>query len=194
VVVELLVDSGITANNIYIVEALWDDASYNNFGYLDVQTDLGVQMINLNSATPYQDFIQLEVGDNGRFYSSFTVTPILNETDVYVSIPKMKQHFEAGVTHSIKNQVGIVPKQNYIYSKMNNMRSALHFEGGDIGTHLPNSICDLNLARPVHLAVIDGINNAIGGEGHGIPRFSRQNIKFCWPEKILSQQIMSLHT
>jgi hypothetical protein len=44
-------------------------------------------------------------------------------------------------------------------------RSALHYKGGEVGTHLPRSVCDLNLARPVHLAVIDGVKNAVGGEG-----------------------------
>jgi len=60
---ELVIDSGVSANNIYIVEALWDSESYNNFGYLDVQTSLGTQMINLNSKDQYPDIIEKEVGD-----------------------------------------------------------------------------------------------------------------------------------
>ncbi|UCE05588.1 MAG: DUF362 domain-containing protein [bacterium] len=168
---ELIIDSGVSGSDIYIVEALWDAASYNNFGYLEVQQSLGAQLVNLNKKEPYADFIDKEVGENCFFYSSFKLNQILNDIDVYVSIPKMKQHYDAGVTHSLKNQIGIVPIQFYMQNMWDNMRSKLHFEGGDIGTHLPRAICDLNLARPVHLAVIDGIKNAVGGEGTWNPTF-----------------------
>ena len=170
-VAELIIDSGVSANDIYFVEALWDADSYNNFGYSDVQKSLGAQMVNLNAKEPYANFIDKEVGENRFFYSSFKLNQILADVDVYVSIPKMKQHFEAGVTHSLKNQIGIVPIQFYMQSMWDNMRSKLHYEGGDIGKHLPHSICDLNLARPVHLAVIDGIKNAVGGEGVWNPTY-----------------------
>jgi uncharacterized protein (DUF362 family) len=161
---ELLIDSGVRASDIYIVESLWDAASYNNFGYLDVQKSLGAQMVNLNVKDPYPSFINKEVGSNRFYYSSLIMNQILADVDVYVSIPKMKQHYDAGVACSLKNQVGTVPMQPYVMPN-DNRRAKLHFEGGDISFMLPHSICDLNLARPVHLAVIDGIKNALGGEG-----------------------------
>ncbi len=162
-VCELLLDSGVTADDLYIVEALYDVASYNNFGYKDVQDDLGIQMVNLNKAAPYADFMEKETGENHFNYSSFTLNRILDEVDVYVSIPKMKQHYDAGVTHTMKNQVGIVPLSYYGTS----YRVQLHTGNGfqNIRTYLPRSIIDLNLARPVNLGVVDGIINAEGGEG-----------------------------
>jgi uncharacterized protein (DUF362 family) len=138
---------------------------------LNIQQDLGAQMVNLNSKAPYPDFITKQVGSNSFFYTSFTCNQILDDVDVYISIPKMKQHYDAGVTHSIKNQIGIVPLQYYELLNLPGSRSALHYEGGNIRTHLPHSICDLNFARPVHLAVIDGVKNAIGGEGGWNPTF-----------------------
>jgi uncharacterized protein (DUF362 family) len=161
---ELLIDSGVRANDIYIVESLWDAASYNNFGYLDVQKSLGAQMVNLNAKDPYPGFIAKQVGNGKFYYSSFTMNQILADVNVYVSIPKMKHHYDAGLTCSLKNQVGAVPMQPYVMPN-DNRRAKLHFEGGDISFHLPHSICDLNSARPVNLAVIDGIKNAKGGEG-----------------------------
>jgi len=162
---ELIIDSGVNAEDIYIVEAIWDVNSYNNFGYLDVQQELGIQLVDLNKPAPYSEFIDKEVGDNHFFYSTFTLNRILDDVNVFVSIPKMKQHASAGVTHSMKNLVGIVPLQHYMMPNNQGYRSALHLEGGNIGTHLPRSICDLNMARPINLAVIDGIKNAAGGEG-----------------------------
>jgi uncharacterized protein (DUF362 family) len=168
---ELLIDAGVNGPDITIVEALWDSASYTNFGYQEVQQSLGAQMVNLNNAAPYADFVNLAVGTAGYFYSSFRVNKILSDVNVYVSIPKMKEHYEAGVTGSLKNQIGMVPKQLYVTPTDQGRRAALHTEGGSSNTHLPRSVSDLNLARPVHLAVIDGVKNARGGEGVWNPTF-----------------------
>ncbi len=168
---ELIVDCGVSGSDITIVESLWDAASYNNFGYLAVQQSLGAQMVNLNNKDPYPDFVDKAVGAGKFFYSSFRVNKILADIDVYVSIPKMKEHYEAGVTGALKNQVGMVPKQLYMTTTDTGRRAALHTEGGPSTSHLPRSICDLAFARPVHLAVIDGIKNARGGEGVWNPTF-----------------------
>ncbi|MBN2347388.1 MAG: DUF362 domain-containing protein [Bacteroidales bacterium] len=168
---ELILDCGVNASDLYIVEALWDQQSYTNYGYEEVQQSLGAQLINLNSAYPYADFIDKETGENHFYYSSFKFNRILSEADVFVSIPKMKQHYDAGVTHSMKNLVGLVPMHYYTLPENRGMRAALHYDGGNIRTHLPRSICDLNMARPIHLGIIDGIKNAIGGEGPWNPTF-----------------------
>lgn len=168
---ELILDSGVSASNLYIVEALWDMQSYNDYGYAAVQESLGAQLINLNNVAPYSDFINKSTGGKYFYYNSFTMNRILDEVDVFVSIPKMKQHYDAGVTHTMKNLVGTVPMQYYMMPDMQGSRSALHYQGGNIRTHLPRSICDLNLARPIHLGIIDGIKNAVGGEGPWNPTF-----------------------
>lgn len=169
---ELFIDCGAKPQDIYIVEALWSDASYNNYGFLDVQKNLGINMIDLNKAAPYPDFVETKVGVKKFFYNSFLLNNILNDVDVYVSIPKMKQHYEAGVTCSLKNQIGIAPMQLYTIPGDQGRRGALHSQtGGSSTSHLPRSICDLNLARPVNLAIIDGIKNARGGEGTWNPTF-----------------------
>ena len=159
-VAELLIDHGVSPTNLYIVESIWDIASYNNYGFKEIQDDLGFQLVDLNKPAPYTEFIEKDVGEGAFFYESFTVNAILDEVDVFVSLPKMKQHEGAAVTHSMKNLVGMVPVTRY----GSGWRSQLHFDGGQIGTHLPRSIVDLNLARPIHLAVIDGIKNSEGGE------------------------------
>lgn len=178
VVVELLIDQGVSPSDIYIVEALWDDACYNNYGYRQVQLDTGVQMANLNQAAPYAGFTNISTGGNAFFYSSFIMNQVLAEADVLVSIPKMKHHYEAGTTQSMKNLVGSVPLQFYQMPGNTGTRSALHQEGGEVGYHLPRSICDLNMARPVNLVLIDGIKNAVGGEGPWNPTFTPSEYNF----------------
>jgi uncharacterized protein (DUF362 family) len=188
---ELVIDCGVSPDSIYIVEALWDTSSFNDFGFLDVQQSLGAKMVNLNNKAPYSSFIDMNVGDKKYFYNSFKVNQILNDIDVYISIPKLKHHYEAGVTCSIKNQIGMVPIQNYRLPENQSFRSALHFEGGDIGVHLPHSVSDLNLARPVNLAVIDGIKNAHGGEGTWISTFqlAEDNVLLAGKDPVATDSI-----
>jgi uncharacterized protein (DUF362 family) len=169
---ELLIDDGVNGQDIYIVESLWSDSSYNDFGYKDVQDSLGAKMVDLNNAAPYSDFVDVEVGEKSFYYDSFKLNKILKDVDVYVSIPKMKHHYEAGITFSLKNQIGITPRQLYNIPSDSGRRGELHSHtGGPSNEHLPRSICDLNLARPVNLAVIDGVINAHGGEGYWNPTF-----------------------
>ena len=190
---ELILDCGVSGNSIYLVEALWDDASFNNFGYRDVQTALGAQKVDLNKKAPYTAFVQLSVGAGKYFYDSFTVNQILADVDVFVSIPKMKEHAEAGVTGALKNLVGMVPKDLYTLPSDSGRRGALHGQGGPSSTHLPRSICDLNLARPVHLAVIDGIKNARGGEGVWNPMFqvAEDHVLIAGKEPVAADSVAS---
>ncbi len=168
---ELLIDSGINGNDIYIVEAIWDMYSYTGFGYQDVQNYLGAQFVNLNEPAPYADFMNVNTGSNYFFYDHFIFNRILDEVDAFISIPKMKHHYDAALTHGMKNLVGISPLDHYMMPDQQGWRSKLHFEGGEVGVHLPRAICDLNMARPVNLVVNDGIKNAVGGEGPWNPTF-----------------------
>jgi uncharacterized protein (DUF362 family) len=176
---ELLVESGVSGNDIYIVEALWNTGSFHD--YLDIQHSLGANMVDLNSEDPYSSFVERQVGGDGYFnFPSFMMNQILSDVDVYISIPKMKQHYEAGVTCSLKNQVGTVPIQLYTIPVDQGRRGAIHNKyGGPSNSFLPRSICDLNLARPVNLAVIDGVMNARGGEGTWNPTFQ------TWEDHVL---------
>jgi len=176
---ELLMESGVSGNDIYIVEALWSTGSFHD--YLDIQHSLGANMVDLNSKDPYSSFAERQVGGDGYFnFPSFTMNQILSDVDVYISIPKMKQHYEAGVTCSLKNQVGAVPIQFYTIPSDQGRRGAIHNKtGGPSNSYLPRSICDLSLARPVHLAVIDGVMNARGGEGYWNPTFQ------IWEDHVL---------
>jgi uncharacterized protein (DUF362 family) len=187
-----ILDCGVKPSDLYIVEALGDSASYNNFGYLDVQNQLGAQMVNLNNPGPYSSFITKQVGSNSFYWTSFTLNQILSDIDVYVSIPKMKQHAEASLTCSLKNQIGITPISKYITPIINYRREALHTQGStQSDIQLPRSICDLNLARPVHLAVIDGIRNATGGEGAWNPKFqpAQSNVLLAGKEPVATDTI-----
>ena len=165
VLCELLLDAG--AGKLFIVEAVFDDASYGAYGYEDIAQELNADLIDLNRFAPYSGFAKMPVGSRAFIYEEFTGNPILEEIDAFVSVSKMKCHYEAGVTHSMKNLVGMVPAHAYRLEESHWWRSGLHGRGDEVKKRLPKVIMDLNRARPVHLAVIDGIMTAEGGE---VPR------------------------
>jgi uncharacterized protein (DUF362 family) len=117
---------------------------------------------------------------------------VVKDTDVYVSIGKLKQHAEAGITCSIKNQIGSVPQSYYTTQAIQYRRQAIHSPTNESSaTFLPRSVCDLFAARPVHLAIIDGIKNATGGEGVWNPNFApyESHVLFAGKEPISTDSI-----
>jgi uncharacterized protein (DUF362 family) len=84
---------------------------------------------------------------------------------VFMSVAKMKTHATAGITLSMKNLVGSVPMQFYMLNPGDGSRSGLHGPGNEGYQRIPKTIVDLNVARPIHFALIDGIKTAEGGEG-----------------------------
>ena len=170
-VTQLIIDAGVSASNITLGDSLSSGDSYDNSvfqDYVDIQNSLGCQLVDLSKGT----FVDISTGSSYFNFSSLTMNQILRDTDVYVSIPKLKQHAEAGLTCSIKNQVGSVPQALYETASIQYRRQAIHSPtNGSSATFLPRSICDLFAARPVHFAVVDGIKNARGGEGVWNPNF-----------------------
>lgn len=160
---EAVRDAG--AKELYIVEAVYEDASWSRWGYTEIAKALDAKLIDLNSTRPYNDFAQVKVGDGAFIYQDFTFNHILQDVDVFMSVPKMKCHNSAGITLAMKNLVGLVPARFYRLTEQHNHRSALHGEGQVTATRLPRVIVDLNRARPINFALIDGIMTTEGGEG-----------------------------
>jgi uncharacterized protein (DUF362 family) len=165
---ELLRDAG--ARELFIVEAVYDEVSYHVFGYEEVAKAIDASLIDLNVPQPYSDFAATPVEGGAFVYEDFVFNHILEEIDVFVSVAKMKCHFNCGVTNSMKNLIGLVPASHYRLDESHWWRSALHGQSNDEAKgRLPRVILDLNRARPIHLALIDGVKSGEGGE---VPRGS----------------------
>jgi uncharacterized protein (DUF362 family) len=76
-----------------------------------------------------------------------------------VTVAKLKTHFNAGATLSLKNSFGLASRAKHGGGMP--MRFGLH---GSRGAKLAGSIVDLNLIRTPDFAVVEGI---VGGEGDG---------------------------
>lgn len=159
---ELLIDAG--AGPIRIVEGLGDEAIFRAWGYVDVASHINAELIDLCKPSPYGDFIPFPVGPGRQVYDVFYMNAALSEVDVFISFAKMKCHSTTGVTLSLKNLIGLPPIGLYRRDENQNHRSAFH-ESTEYDRRLPRVAIDLNLAMPVHLALIDGIHTVEGGAG-----------------------------
>src|SRR6266404_2826132 len=133
---------------------------------------------NLGAGSRYA---RLSVPGGGHLFSAFEFNQAYEETDVMVSLAKLKNHITAGVTLSMKNLFGITP--NSLYGDQAGSEDAtagrgpLH--GGDnpdqrskfsklnlpgikegplpkdAYSRVPRIVADICAARPIHLAIID---------------------------------------
>ena len=166
---ELLRDSGV--KSLYLMDGLFDQPSFAHWGYDLISNAMDAKMIDLNKSDPYRGFTQAEVGAGWYFYKDFTFNPLLTELDALISVAKMKCHYNAGVTLSMKNLVGLAPMDYYLRPGTKGSRTGFHGEDGRADRRLPKVILDLNRARPVQFSLIDGIKTCEGGEGPWINTF-----------------------
>lgn len=150
--------------------------------------ELGVGFENTRNLGRGSSYVRLPVPD-GRMFSYFDVNHAYADNDVVVSLAKLKNHVSAGVTLSLKNMFGITPTSLYGVEAPGEhaigYRGVLHrrseggvpelpgelpgFEEREVTFRVPNVTTDIVAARPVHLAVVDGIRSIAGGEGPWTP-------------------------
>jgi len=177
------------ANRIVICESNpTNDETRESFNrqYYDValfeSTIQNLEWENTRNKGTGSSYITMPVGEGAYIYKSFDLNYRYYDTDVFVSIAKMKNHDIAGLTLSMKNLFGIAP--NAIYGDPGNeqatqIRNMFHngktrpaangeilpVASNDPGYRIPRIIVDLNRARPIDLSIIDGITAQSGGEG-----------------------------
>lgn len=93
---------------------------------------------------------------NGIVFHKLKIPKLIAESDVLISLPKMKTHNWTTVTIALKNLMGILPLAE---------RMKAHFHG------LAQGLVDINKAVKQNLVVVDGI---IAMEGKGSPLFGEK--------------------
>ena len=141
---------------------------------------------NTRNRGHWDSYHELKVPWGGYLFPAFQLNGWYEQTDVFVSLGKMKDHAVAGVTMTVKNIFGITPTALYGDDAPNEDTvearvSPLHMNQrplpagvpaqlgpnppNDPGVRVPRIVADLLGARPVDLAIIDGIDTQKGGEG-----------------------------
>lgn len=142
----------------------------------------------------FPDYAVLEVPYGGYVFPRYHLNRRYVETDVLVSLAKLKNHVRAGVTCAAKNLFGLTPSALYGNDAPNEAsvatRSAILHLGirtvpsgvtaeryptpleesepgsGDVSRiRVPRVTADLASLRPVDLSIVDGVESVSGGEG-----------------------------
>ena len=141
----------------------------------------------------FRSYSRLTVPWGGYLYPAFDLNARYEKTDVFVSLAKLKDHANAGVTMSVKNLFGIAPTSIYgdnydgagsatVDEQCVTARGDTFHKGRrhppsgapqerdpDSNRHwshrVPRVTADLFGARPVQLCLVDGIETNRGGEG-----------------------------
>ena len=137
------------------------------------------------------------VPNGGLLFKAYDMSRAYEDCDVFVSLAKLKEHSTAGVTLSMKNCFGNTPTT--IYGDGAGLDEPSHAAGRRGGTlhkgkrqppksslaeidpqsprepgyRVPRVTADLVAARPVHLAIIDGIETWRGARARGTAVFAR---------------------
>jgi uncharacterized protein (DUF362 family) len=135
----------------------------------------------------WSTYTRFKVPWGGFIFPAFDLNRRFEETDVLISLSKLKQHACAGVTMTIKNMFGATPCALY-GNDAPNENSLVHrtamFHAGrksvpegvpaeldhglprQASVRVPRICADIYGARPVDLSIVDGIQTIRGGEGY----------------------------
>jgi uncharacterized protein (DUF362 family) len=150
----------------------------------------GVEFENTNALGQGTRYSRFRVPGAAYMFPAYDLNHSYEDTDVFVSLAKLKNHEICGVTLSLKNCYGILPASVYgddtgadepnesptkgrtVVGHEGNKRppksapQELRFgDSHDPGYRVPHIVADLAAARPIHLAIIDGVESMAGGEG-----------------------------
>jgi uncharacterized protein (DUF362 family) len=147
----------------------WDVTAIRNAAPL-------VEFEDTNTIGQGKQYSLLKVNSKPYIFPGFQVNHSYEDCDFFVSLGKMKNHEEMGITICIKNLFGVTPLGVY-----GDREKVFHY--GQVpapsgapaeldptsnryeGWRLPRILVDILGARPVDLAIADGISAMVGGEG-----------------------------
>ena len=171
-----------------------------------------VEMENTGFLGNGKEYKRLEVAGGGLIYSAFDVNHSYAECDAMVSIAKLKEHELAGLSLTLKNMVGIAPGTVYGDSagydqpaaRPYGARTMFHIgnrqppEGTppeknpnsprEFGYRVPRISIDLVRARPVDLAIIDGIETQTGASGAAVDEGVKRQIRLVAPGVLVASR------
>lgn len=186
------------ARRVRLVESCWGTA-----GPLEeYMLDSGWNVRTLQSAAPKVEFentnalglgskyVRLKVPNGGYVFPAWELNHSYEDTDVFVSMAKLKNHATCGITLTMKNCFGNTPASIYgddagvdvpnekptkgrvdvcHFGKRQPAKVALAeldpASSREPGYRMPRITAELIAARPVDISFIDGIETVSGGEG-----------------------------
>ncbi len=186
------------AKRIRFVESCWASAGPLEEYMLDSGWNVrslqkaapNVEFENTNALGKGKRYSRLKVPGGGHIFPSYELNHAYEDTDVFVSMAKLKNHATCGITLAMKNSFGITPASIYgddagkdapNESPTKGRVDVCHFgkrqpascalpendpaSSRHPGYRMPRITADLAATRPIDIAFIDGIETIAGGEG-----------------------------
>jgi uncharacterized protein (DUF362 family) len=167
----------------YMYQAGWDVEEI-------VRAGRRVELENTNGLGSGRDYPRFDVPGGGLLFPSYLLNHSYRDCDAFVSLGKLKDHTTNGVTLSMKNCFGNVPTTIYGDHVPKDRPDELPRSGREAvfhagsrqppsfaapevdpssprhdGYRIPRVVVDICAARPVDLAIVDGIDSMGGAEG-----------------------------
>jgi len=148
-----------------------------------------VEWENTQNMGQAKQYTRMKVPSGGYIFPAFDLNHSFADCDVYVSLSKLKHHWLAGVTMSLKNNFGNTPCSLYGGDCGPDGNENPRGERGPVchngtigppkgvpqelntasprepGYRIPRIVTDLVGARPINLTIVDGVESIRGGEG-----------------------------
>ena len=204
------------AKRIRFVESAWAsggpleeyllDAGWNVRSLLSAAPN--VEFENTNALGKGKKYSRLKTAAGGYIFPAIDFNHAYEDTDVFVSLAKLKNHETCGVTLSMKNCFGNTPASIYgddakvdepNESPTSGRVNTCHLgkrapsksapqeldptSSREPGYRMPRIVVDVITARPIDLAIIDGITSMAGGEG---PWNTARKLRYVEPGVLLA--------
>ena len=186
------------ARRIRLVESAWGTGGPLEDYMLDsgwrvrrlMSAAKNVEFENTNALGKSKSYARLKVPGGAYMYPAYDLNRAYEDTDVFMSLAKLKEHATCGVTLSMKNCFGNIPASIYGDDAGVDEPNEKPTKGRSLVVHagkrppsksapqeLPNNgpreggyrvsrtVADLVRTRPIDFALIDGVESMAGGEG-----------------------------
>jgi uncharacterized protein (DUF362 family) len=148
-----------------------------------------VEWENTQNLGQGKKYVRMKVPWGGYIFPAYDLNHSFADCDVYASLSKLKNHWIAGVTMTLKNNFGITPCALYGGDCGPDGNEDPKQERGPVchngtrtppkgvpqeldlstpreaGHRVPRIVADLVGARPIDLSIVDGVESIRGGEG-----------------------------
>ena len=192
------------ARRLYVVESFYENRRpeeiYQSQGWditrIQSAAEHQVTFEDTKAGGVFKDYSKVAVPWGGYVFPAYHINRRYVETDVFVSVGKLKNHNCAGMTGAVKNLFGVAPIGLYGNDAPNertteNRANILHFGSRSVPAgvtperyrdwdkvpsdsvpfyRVPRVTADILGVRPVDLAVVEAIATCQGGEGPWSPR------------------------
>ena len=188
------------AKRIRLVESCWAsagpleeymlDSGWNVRSLQSAATRAKVEFENTNALGSGRKYARVKPPGDAYIFPAYELNRSYVDTDVFVSMAKLKNHETCGVTLSMKNCFGNTPASIYgddagvdepnelptkgrvdvcHFGKRQPSKAALPeidpSSSREPGYRMPRITAELVAARPIDIAFIDGVETVAGGEG-----------------------------